>query len=69
MGDEIVVLQEGDVDFVLWRDGAEAVLNIQEPGSYVVVPQGVWHTARPHKKTSMIFFTSGQGTPNEATPG
>ncbi|MDA0231817.1 MAG: hypothetical protein O3B21_16780 [Proteobacteria bacterium] len=21
MGDEIVVLQEGDVDFVLWRDG------------------------------------------------
>ncbi len=24
-GDEIVVLQEGDVDFVLWRDGAEAV--------------------------------------------
>ena len=41
MGDEIVALQEGDVDFALWRDGAEAVLNIQKPGSYVVVPQGV----------------------------
>ena len=69
IGDEIVVLLEGDVDFVLWRDGAEAVLNMLEPGSYVVVSQGVWHTARPHKKTSMIFFTPGQGTRNEATPG
>jgi mannose-6-phosphate isomerase-like protein (cupin superfamily) len=69
MGDEIVVLQEGDVDFVLWRDGEETVLNINEPGSYVVVPRGLWHTARPHKKSSMIFFTPGQGTLNAAAPG
>jgi len=69
MGDEIVVLQEGDVDFVLWRDGEETVLNINEPGSYVVVPRGLWYTARPHKKSSMIFFTPGQGTLNAAAPG
>ncbi len=69
MGDETVILQEGNVDFVLWQDGKETVLNVSEPGSYVVVPRGVWHTARPHAKTSMIFFTPGEGTLNEAAPG
>ena len=68
-GDEIVVLQDGDVDFVLWRDGEETILNINQAGSYVVVPRGVWHTARPHKATRMIFFTPGQGTLNAAAPG
>ncbi len=68
-GDETVILQAGDVDFVLWQDGKETILNVNEPGSYVVVPKGVWHTARPRKETSMMFITPGEGTLNAETPG
>ena len=69
MGDEIVVLQHGDIDFVLWQGGEETILNVNQPGSYVVIPRGVWHTARPRRETSMVFFTPGQGTLNAEAPG
>jgi len=39
--DEFVYLLSGDIDFVLWVDGAEEVVRVDQPGSYVVVPQGV----------------------------
>ncbi len=55
--DETVILQEGDIDFVLWQEGRETVLNLSQPGSYVVVPRGIWHTARPRKEISLMFFT------------
>ena len=69
MGDEIVVLQHGDIDFVLWQGGEETILNVNQSGSYVVVPRGVWHTARPRQESSMVFFTPGQGTLNAEAPG
>ncbi len=67
-GDEYVYLLSGDTDFVLWRDGAEEVLRVNAPGSYVVVPRGVWHTARPHAPTTMLFVTPGQGTEHTERP-
>ena len=67
-GDEMVYLLEGDTDFVLWRNGQEEVVRVSEPGSYVCVPRGVWHTARPHTETCMLFITPGEGTLNEAKP-
>ena len=67
-GDEFVYLLEGDTDFVLWQDGAESVVRISEPGSYVVVPKGAWHTARPHTHTVMLFVTPGAGTLNATEP-
>jgi len=67
--DEFVYLLAGDIDFVLWVDGAEQVVRVNQPGSYVVVPQGIWHTARPHAPTTMLFVTPGEGTQNAATPG
>lgn len=68
-GDELVYLIAGDTDFVLWIDGAEQVIRVNQPGSYVVVPRGVWHTARPHMETHMLFITPGEGTLNEVVPG
>ncbi len=68
VGDEFVYLLEGDTDFVLMKDGEEEVLRVREPGTYVVVPKGVWHTARPHARTTMLFFTPGAGTLNAETP-
>ncbi len=63
-GDEVVYLLSGDVDFVLETTQGEKTLRVNEPGSYVVVPQGTWHTARPHKPTCMLFITPGEGTQN-----
>ena len=68
-GDEIVFLLQGSVDFVLWVDGTEQVVRVDEPGSYVVVPAATWHTARPHAPTTMLFFTPGNGTLNATSPG
>ncbi len=67
-GDEFVYLLEGDTDFVLWGDGAERLVRINEPGSFVMVPKGAWHTARPHAKTVMLFVTPGAGTLNAERP-
>ena len=67
-GDEFVYLLEGDTDLVLKEGAIERVLRVREPGSYVVVPQGVWHTARPHAPTTMLFVTPGEGTLNAQAP-
>jgi len=67
-GDEFVYLIEGDTDFVLWRDGEEEIIRVDKPGSYVAVPRGLWHTARPYKQTTMLFVTPGEGTLNAESP-
>lgn len=68
-GDEFVYLLEGDTDFVLRTEDGDKTVRVSEPGSYVVVPKGTWHTARPHAPTRMLFVTPGEGTLNEADPG
>ena len=67
-GDEFVYLIEGDTEFLLKDGGEETSLRVNEPGTYVVVPKGVWHTARPRARTTMLFFTPGAGTLNEESP-
>lgn len=67
-GDELVYLLDGDADLVLRFPDGDRTLRMNEVGSYVVVPKGVWHTARPHAPTTMLFVTPGEGTRNEETP-
>lgn len=67
-GDEFVYLLEGDTDFLLRIDGEDRRVRVNEPGSYVVVPRGTWHTARPHAPTTMLFVTPGEGTLNAVEP-
>ena len=67
-GDEMVYLLSGDTDLVLLLDGREETVRIRIPGDYVAVPKGVWHTARPHGPTTMLFITPGEGTLNEEEP-
>ena len=67
-GDELVCLIQGDIDFVLRIAGQDQVIRVSEPGSYVVVPKGVWHTARPHAPNKMLFITPGEGNRNEKDP-
>ena len=67
-GDEFIYLLEGDTDLVLWVNGAEQVVRVNEPGSYIVVPKNTWHTARPHTFTRMLFVTPGEATRNAPQP-
>jgi mannose-6-phosphate isomerase-like protein (cupin superfamily) len=67
-GDEFVYLIEGDTDFVLQEDSTRRTVRVSEPGSYVVVPKGAWHTARPHAPTTLLFVTPGEGTLNAEAP-
>jgi mannose-6-phosphate isomerase-like protein (cupin superfamily) len=64
-GDEIVCLLSGNARMVLDRDGVEEVTDLRDPGSYVVVPKGMWHTARTSVATKMLFITPGEATENK----
>lgn len=61
-GDEVVVLISGSADMVLDHGGSHQVTSLSQPGSFVIVPRGTWHTARISAPTSMLFITPGAGT-------
>ncbi len=61
-GDEVVCLVSGRVTMVLEIGGGEKLVELGEPGAYVVVPKGTWHTARTDVKCTMFFITAGEGT-------
>ncbi|HTP48068.1 MAG TPA: cupin [Casimicrobiaceae bacterium] len=63
-GDEIVCLMSGEATMVLDRGGVEETVRLREPGSFVIVPKGTWHTARTAVPTTMLFVTPGEGTRN-----
>lgn len=60
-GDELVCLLSGEATFLL-EDGRS--IHLREPGTYVVVPRGVWHTAHTRVPTRMLFITPGESTQN-----
>lgn len=68
-GDEVVCLVSGDVDMILDGEDGEERVRLTEPGAFVVVPKGSWHTAKVHAPTTMIFVTPGEGTENREQPG
>jgi mannose-6-phosphate isomerase-like protein (cupin superfamily) len=61
-GDEIVLLLEGQVTFVLEIDGREQLIELRDSVAYVFVPRGTWHTARTSTQCRMLFITAGEGT-------
>ena len=61
-GDEIVCLLSGRATLVL-EDGTR--IEVREPGEFVVVPKGLWHTAKTTVPTKMVFVTPGEGTENK----
>ncbi len=65
-GDEIVILLAGAARFILMINGQQQELELSEPGSYVIVPQGVWHTAKIKDYAQLLFITPGEGTEHKA---
>ncbi|WP_037339699.1 cupin domain-containing protein [Saccharospirillum impatiens] len=61
-GDEIVLLMAGDVTFLLRTESGDSRITLREQGQYLVVPSGVWHTAKTACKSKLLFITPGQGT-------
>lgn len=60
-GEEIVFLIEGSMDLVLEESGGERVVELRGRGA-VIVPRGVWHTARVHAPSEVLHITPGKGT-------
>lgn len=61
-GDEVVILMSGRATFVLETAQGEKSIELSEPGQYVIVPKGTWHTAKTPGSAKMLFVTPGQGT-------
>ena len=61
-GEELVMLLSGAATVVLDDSGGERSVELTSPGSYVLVPPNVWHTARTSVPTTMLFLTPGAGT-------
>jgi mannose-6-phosphate isomerase-like protein (cupin superfamily) len=60
-GDEFVYLLDGDIEFHLELPTGLQVQRIEGRGA-VVVPRGVWHTAKIFQPSRMFFVTMGAGT-------
>jgi mannose-6-phosphate isomerase-like protein (cupin superfamily) len=65
-GDEVVCLLTGAVSFVLEETQGLRTVRLQEAGSFVLVPRGVWHTARTNAPCRMLFITAGEDTQHRA---
>lgn len=61
-GDEFVCLLSGSVDIILDQEGIESEIELRQAGDFTLVPAGVWHTAKAHAPSTMLFITPGEGT-------
>lgn len=62
-GDEFVYLLSGAVDLLLDQGDEIATVALEGSGA-VVVPRGVWHTAKVRQPSRMLHVTRGAGTQN-----
>ena len=60
-GDEFVYLLAGAVDLLLERGGEVVTMTLDGSGA-VLVPRGVWHTAKVRAPSRMLHVTRGAGT-------
>ena len=63
-GDEFVCLLNGDMELILNPGESETRTRLTEPGAFVLVPKGTWHTAKVHAPSTALFVTPGEGTEN-----
>ncbi|HEX3837218.1 MAG TPA: cupin domain-containing protein [Steroidobacteraceae bacterium] len=60
-GDEILYMLEGEATFLLsLADGVKEIAFTA--GRLLIVPQGVWHTARINQPGRLLAITAGLGT-------
>ena len=64
-GDEIVIILEGKGEFIQ-EFGGEARRTAVGPGSAIINPAGVWHTADVEEPLKAIYITPCPGTQHRA---
>lgn len=67
-GDEIVVLLSGKITLILQLAGEQKSVTLQELGAYMIVPKGIWHTAKTKVPSKLLFLTPGEGTLKKEEP-
>jgi mannose-6-phosphate isomerase-like protein (cupin superfamily) len=60
-GDEIVIVLEGRAEFIQEIDAEECRMAVG-PGSAIINPMGVWHTADVEEPMKAIYITPCPGT-------
>jgi hypothetical protein len=60
-GDEFVYLLAGSVELLLEESTGMKSLALRGTGA-VIVPRGIWHTAKVHAPSRMLHVTLGAGT-------
>ena len=68
-GEELVMLLSGAATLFLEENGEQRGVDLSEPGQYILVPKGVWHTATTSVPTTMLFLTPGDGTEHRPVRG
>jgi mannose-6-phosphate isomerase-like protein (cupin superfamily) len=61
-GEEVVCLISGAMDLVLELPQGNETVELREPGAFLLVPRGTWHTARVREPSRAMFITAGEGT-------
>jgi mannose-6-phosphate isomerase-like protein (cupin superfamily) len=67
-GDETLYLISGEASLLLYADGEERQIELNTPGSFVIIPKGAWHTAFVKTSCRILFITPGEGTINGVDP-
>jgi mannose-6-phosphate isomerase-like protein (cupin superfamily) len=67
-GDETLYLVSGAATLHLYVDGVEREVEFNSSGCFVVIPKGVWHTAKVKSSCTILFITPGEGTINNPNP-
>jgi mannose-6-phosphate isomerase-like protein (cupin superfamily) len=60
-GDEILFMLEGKATFVLDLSGGSREI-VLSAGRLLVIPKGVWHTAKVSEPARLLAITAGLGT-------
>jgi mannose-6-phosphate isomerase-like protein (cupin superfamily) len=68
-GDEVVCLLSGSLDFVLEMGREERRVSLEKAGQFVLVPKGIWHTAKVAEPSRLLFITAGEGTQHRPLAG
>jgi hypothetical protein len=60
-GDEFIYLLTGSLDLLLEYPRGVQAISLRGSGA-LLIPQGVWHTAKVHKPSRMLHVTRGEST-------
>ena len=61
-GEELVMLLSGSVTVTLEEANGARSVQLTSPGSFVLIPPNIWHTAAADVESSLVFLTPGAGT-------